>query len=97
MTEITYHYAAGADLSHSMKAQAHMLIAHATDLMNAGNSLVSENLIGEGGDAYLASLTRQVKAMTNIGETIVNHSGAVNNSFESAAATDHGAAGILSI
>jgi uncharacterized protein YukE len=93
--EISYNYAAGADLSQAMASQAAMLSQHAHDLMQAGTALVSENLVGQGGDAYLDSLRRLTSAVSDIGDTIMRHSSAVNASFGSAHDTDTAAAQLL--
>lgn len=97
MDQITYHYDAGSGLSQAMHVQATMLMQQADDLLQRGQALVAEHLKGQGGDAYLASLTQLCKAVTNVGETIARHSTAVNNSFSSAAATDGACGQILSI
>jgi uncharacterized protein YukE len=93
--EISYNYGAGADLSQAMSSQAAMLSEHAHDLMQAGTALVSEHLVGQGGDSYLDSLRRLTNAVSDIGDTIMRHSTAVNASFESARGTDAGAAQLL--
>ncbi|BCQ06631.1 hypothetical protein JMUB5695_00040 [Mycobacterium heckeshornense] len=93
--EISYNYGAGADLSHAMATQAAMLSQHAHDLMQAGNALVSEHLIGQGGDAYLDSLRRLTSAVSDIGDTIMRHSSAVDASFLGANHVDATAANLL--
>lgn len=94
---ISYDYGAGGDLSHAMAGQAALLSQHADDLLTQGKALVAENLVGNAGEAYLGSLTRLCRAVHDIGDTIVRHSGAVNNSFGGMHATDIGNAQNLSM
>lgn len=86
--EISYNYGAGDALSQAMASQAAMLSQHAHDLLQAGRALVAQDLVGLGGDAYITTLTRLTGLVSDIGDTIVRHSAAVNNSFVSANAVD---------
>jgi uncharacterized protein YukE len=80
-----------------MATQAAMLSQHAHELMQAGTVLVSEQLQGQGGDAYLDSLRRLTSAVSDIGDTIQRHSAAVTSSFGSAHDTDSMAAQMLGL
>jgi uncharacterized protein YukE len=97
MTEMLYDHGAGDALAQAFKVQAAQLHEHADDLMQSGNALVSEHLLGDASHAFIQSLQVHTNAAKDIADTITNHSNAVTSSFHGMHSTDVAGAQSMSI
>ena len=88
MTEMLYDHGAGDALGQFFKAQAQALHEHADEMMQSGNALVAEYLLGAAGEALHNTLQLHTNTAKHIADTITQHSGAVLTSFHDMHSTD---------